>query len=301
MYLQNDIKINEYSVLPDKISEKDLNKKNTLLSFSIYQDEIEYAIIDVDTHSVYATANYSSTQKKFSSNEVLFLINDFIHRYHLHQYTYKHVHVLYSSPHFTFCPSEFYLPDKKDDLLRYVHPLQPNEGVHVDSFENIKIIYSIPQNLYSSLLQIFPAAKISHTATAMLNIFFSHPVLVNAKIWATIHPNYIEIIAKNNKQFLFYNTFDVQTSLDILYYLMFCTEQLQLQPKDTDIYLSGNLSNNHTIFQITSKYFHTVQIVHHHPKLHVLPIHSSLISHYHFITFNHHLCVLYQENTRAEK
>lgn len=301
MYLQSDIKIDEYSVIPEKISEKELNKKNLLLSLSLFQDEIEYAIIDTNTHSVYATGNYSSAQKKFAANETLFLINDFIHRYHLHQFTFKHIHILYSSPHFTFCPTEFYLPDKKNILLNYVHPTQPNELIYVDTFENIKIIYSIPQNIHNAFLQTFPSAKISHTATSMLNIFFYHPILIHSKIWANVHPNYIEIIAKNNKQFLFYNTFDIQTSLDILYYLLFCLEQMNLQPKDTDVYLSGNISAEHSIFQLIPKYFHSTQIVHHHPKLHILPLHPSIISNYHFITFNHHLCVLSQENTRAEK
>ncbi len=301
MQLQNDIKINEYSVIPQKISESQLKQKRLLLSLALFQDEIEYAIIDLGTHSIYTTGIYCSSQKKIAPHEILFLINDFIHHYHLHQYPFKHIHFICSFPHFTFCPAEFYVPENKYKLLNYVHPVQLNETILNNNFNNIKIIYSIPQDIYNSILKIFPSVKLFHSSTSMMNIFFHHPLLIHSKIWTHIHPNYIEIIAKNHKEFLFYNTFDIQTSLDILYYLLFCIEQLQLNPKETTVHISGNISPEHSIFKLLPRYIYSIQLVHHHPKIHILPIDSSLISHYHFITLNHYLCVLSQENTKAKE
>lgn len=301
MQLQGDIKINDYSVIPHKIGYNELKQKKLLLSLSVFQDELESAIIDMDTNSVYATSIYTSVQKKFSSKELSFLLNDFIHRYHLHQISFRNVHLIYSSPYFALCPVEFYLPEKKTILLNYAHPVYPNEHLLTNNFENIKVLYTVPHYIYNDLLQLFPSAKFFHSATAMMNVFFYHPLLVHSKIWIHVHPNYIEIIAKNKKQFLFYNAFDIQTSLDILYYILFCIEQLDVRAKDTDVFLSGNISLQHSIFQVLQKYVHSVQLVHHHPKLHILPIEASVISNHHFVTFNHYLCVSFQENIRAEK
>ena len=301
MQLQADIKISEYSVVPKRISEKELQQKNLLLSLSIFQDEIEAAIIDLTNYSVYAVYGYASYQRKFSPNEYVFIINDFVHRYHLYNITFKMIEIIYSSPHFTFCPTEFFLSEHKRELLQFTHPIDANEIVLTNDFNDIKIIYSIHKNIYQNLLQLFPSARLYHSATAMLHILFYHPVLIHSKLWIHIHPDYIEVIAKNQKQFLFYNTFDTQSSLDVLYYVLFCVEQLELTPKETDVYISGNVSMQHSIIQLLQKYVHTVQFVHHHPKLHILPTDAHLLTQYYFITLNHSLCVSSQENTKAEK
>ncbi|GIV26830.1 MAG: hypothetical protein KatS3mg027_0644 [Bacteroidia bacterium] len=300
MQLQSDIKIEEYNVVPQKISEKELKQKSLLLSLSIFQDELESAIIDLEAHSVYTSSIYASSQRKFSNNELTFLLNDFIHRYHLQSLSFKSIQIIHSSPHFTLCPAEFYLPEHKRDLLQFVHPLSSDEIILTNDFESIKILYAIPQSLHNNLLQIFPSARFFHSSTSMLYILFFHPLLQHSKLWIHLHPNYIEVIAKDQKQFLFYNTFDTKTSLDVLYYILFVIEQLKFSPKETVVYISGNISLKHSIIQLLQKYLHSVQILNHHPKLHILPLNSSLLTHHHFITLNHHLCASYQENTKAE-
>jgi len=301
MLLQSDIKISGYTAIPHKVSEKELQQKTLLLTLSIFQDEIECAIIDSASNSVISSSSYSSSQKKFSDNELLFLINDFIQRYHLQQLKYSTIQIIVSSPHSTLCPLEYYLPEQKEKLLKYVHPVSPNEIILTNDFENIKIIFSISQNLYHNLQQIFPSAKFYHSCTSMMHIFFYHPYLIHSKIWLHIHPNYIEVISKDNKQLLFYNSFEIKTTLDILYYTLFSVEQLGFTPAETDVFISGNLSTNHTIFQLLQKYLHSVQLVTHHPKLHILPADSLLLSHHHFITLNHYLCVSYQESVKEER
>lgn len=308
MQLQSDIQIKEYTVVPHKVSEKELQQKKLALSFAIFQDEIEAAMIDIDHHNVYTSCIYSSLQRKFAHNELLFLLNDFIHRYHLQQKYFKDIYILFSSPHYVLCPTEFYLPEKKNTLLNYAHPLSANDVILTNEFQNIKIIYAIPTSIQHNLLQMFSSAKVYHSATAMMHLFFYHPSLIHSKIWIHIHPNYIEVIAKNHdhthsaqKKLLCYNIYDTRTTIDILYYILFCMEQLSFDASQTDVYLSGNISLQHSIFQILHKYVHTVQIVHHHPKLHILPVDTSLISHHHFITLNHHLCVSSQEKTKEEK
>lgn len=298
MQILNDINIKEYS--QQKWTREELSQKNLLLSLSVFQDELEYAIIDLESNNVYSTALYSSASKKFTDNELMFLLNDFIHRYHLNQNLFKQIHIIFSSSHFTLCPTEFYVPEKKHLLLQFAHPVKPDEQILAGSFENIKVIYSTQQKLHNDLLQLFPSAKIFHSSIAMMDLFFYHPLLIHSSFWIHIHPNYIEVMAKQNRTLLFYNMFDIQTASDILYYVLFSLEQLKLLPKDTDVFISGNISLQHTIFQLLQKYVHSVQVLHHHPKLHILPVNSDLISHHHFITMNHYLCVSYQENTKAE-
>lgn len=301
MLLQGDIHINEFSAIPVKITERELKEKKLILSLSVFQDELECALIDVFNNTVYLSGSYVSAQRKFSDNELLFLLNDFISRYQLSSYITKNILVIYSAPRFTLCPAEFYIPEKKTVLLNFTHPPVNNEVVLTSSYDGIKAIYGMPQSIQRNLLQVFPSAHLMHSSVAMMNIFYHHPLLLHSKIWIHIHSNYIEVIAKHQNKFLFYNTFDIQTTVDILYYILFSIQQVHLKAKETDVFLSGNISLQHTIFQLLRKYVHSVQLLHHHPKLHILPVNSLLMSHYHFITLNYYLCGLYQENIKEEK
>ncbi len=301
MYLNTDITISEYSAFGKKYILKDIEKKNTLLlTLSIFQDEIEASIADLQNNNIYWSVSYLS-QKKFSNEAAEYFVADFIHRFNLQKITFKEVLVIYGSHCYTFCPAAFYISEKKEELLKLNHIVRSEDLILTDSYDNIKIIHSIPTQIHQNLLQVFPQAKLYHSSTAMLNIIFSHPSLFSADIWVHIHSGYIEVITKKGTDFLFYTTFDTQTPLDVLYYILFSIEQIKCEPSQTDIFISGNISLDHSIFQLLKKYIRSLQVLSHNHKLHILPTDNKIISHHHFITINFYLCALYQENIKAEK
>ncbi len=100
--------------------------------------------------------------------------------------------------------------------------------------------------------------------TTRLTLFLKH-VLDTAKFSANTnvhvdvqHDSFTCIISKNGKLELC-NTFSFKTSEDFIYYILFCFEQLALNPDETHITLSGYISEEDANFQQLYTYIRNIK------------------------------------------
>ena len=56
-----------------------------------------------------------------------------------------------------------------------------------------------------------------------------------------ININNIEIIVIENEKLIFQNSFKVFNSIDILYFTLFCFDQLNLDPNKNEVFLFGEM------------------------------------------------------------
>ena len=58
-----------------------------------------------------------------------------------------------------------------------------------------------------------------------------------------------------------YNSFDFSTKEDFIYYLLFTTEQLNLNPENFKVQLLGLISEDSEFFEIAYKYIRNVSLL----------------------------------------
>ena len=68
----------------------------------------------------------------------------------------------------------------------------------------------------------------------------------------------IDIILISKNHLIFINTFDYSTKEDLLYYVLFCYEQLNLNPENSPIVLAGDF--NESTYEMIFKYIRHVSI-----------------------------------------
>mgnify|MGYP000967435394 CR=1 FL=1 len=73
--------------------------------------------------------------------------------------------------------------------------------------------------------------------------------------------NKFEIIVVQNQKLLLFNSFDFVTKEDFIYYLLFTTEQLNLNPENFKVQLLGVISEDSELFEIAYKYVRNVSIL----------------------------------------
>ena len=62
------------------------------------------------------------------------------------------------------------------------------------------------------------------------------------------------------KETVFYNTFEFVSREDIIYYILFTVDQLNLNPEETPIVISGKISKEDEYYKIIYKYIRNVSI-----------------------------------------
>jgi hypothetical protein len=98
----------------------------------------------------------------------------------------------------------------------------------------------------------------------------------------------IDIIVTENKKLILLNTFTWQTNEDILYYVMFVSEQLELNPEKFPMIVSGDIDDSSSIYQLLYRYVRNVTFPDKHLTLEMLD--DDFPFHHFALLYNLALC-----------
>ena len=80
------------------------------------------------------------------------------------------------------------------------------------------------------------------------------------KMFVHMASGHFEIIVVQNQNLLLFNSFDYKTPEDLIYYLLFTAEQLNLNPETLKLEFLGDIAENDSLFNITYKYIRNVSL-----------------------------------------
>ena len=237
-----------------------INKKDPFsiinLTINIGYNEIGFILYDnidnvlLDSHEITYTelANIDHIiSKYFSENEQNGLLN---------LITVNH----YNNLH-TVVPKALF--DKKNikDYLKFNNSLLENDEYLYDIIkdpESVNVFIPIKFNI-SKLKQYAKVVSQKHYTTDLINEI--HKIEKNntkSNLYLHINNSKIDIILISKNQLIFINTFDYSTKEDIVYYVLFCYEQLNLNPENSPIVLAGDF--NESTYEMIFKYIRHVSI-----------------------------------------
>jgi hypothetical protein len=74
------------------------------------------------------------------------------------------------------------------------------------------------------------------------------------KVYANISTDHFEIVVVNKGELILYNTFEYTTKEDFMYYLLFTTEQVQLNPETFNLIFIGDIDSKDELYITAYKY-----------------------------------------------
>ena len=230
------------------IKEKDFNDnsfENYHLSVEISHQTISYCIIDSNKRM--CKLLFSSKYDK--NNLVEFIKSD---KYLTQDFQSISVSII-NFPN-TLVPLSLYNEKDKNDLFSLNHEL--DDIILVDIIKNdIKNLYAIPESLNNTLNNLFPNAKIRSQSSILINNFLNYQ---NNKqyLYLYVKDNFVNIILTKNNTLTFQNKFSYQTKEDLLFYTLFCIQELNLSNEEikTDVY--GDISKEE--FNILYEYIRNI-------------------------------------------
>jgi hypothetical protein len=80
-------------------------------------------------------------------------------------------------------------------------------------------------------------------------------------MYVHIHESHFEIIVVQNQKLILFNSFDYSTPEDLLYYILFTAEQLQLNPEKFSLELLGKVSEWDSLYSIIYTYVRHVRLL----------------------------------------
>lgn len=226
--------------------------------------------------------NVSNSQNLLLIDRLQFIVNN----YQLIK-NYDKVYISILNSKFTLIPTAF--ATNTADFLQFSAGLTNIKNTFEHTLSNLKFCYTFEQDIKQFLEKSFPTAFIRHAGAVTLNLFTNQPFLAVADLLLNVNYNTIEIVMKQKNNLQFYNVFNYQTTEDIIYYLLFSIEQLNLNPLTVKLSIIGQTELNDTLFSSLKKYIKYISFGSSNLIAHLK---SETLPHFYFTVLNQHLCEL---------
>ncbi len=183
---------------------------------------------------------------------------------------YGHVRMFIANLGYTLIPGPLFNPDQTDDYAKFNLSDQGNVLTRADRLNGLGActVFTVPQWLNDKLTDLYPGAVLHHTISCFLETVLNHYkfLIRNHTAFVNLQPGYFDLVILHEQKVTFCNSFYYKTPDDVLYYMMFILEQMQLSPEGIEIRLAGELGRHAQVPEKLAAYL---------PHLNFLPRNES--------------------------
>ena len=241
------------------------NSKNTSkyhLSIEIGLGIFSYAIIDINNKECKTIASYKIDSIDINKN--IEYISNIYNNKNILKNSFKSTSIGFAYLPNTLIPSAYFSKKEENNMmLEFNHDLQ-NTTIMEDKIDIVEAynIYAIPTPILDMLNTFFPEVQIKSNSSILIEYLAKcHTSQNDKKLFLSIGQNYIEIIIFKGKDLLLQNIFKYHNKEDVLYYVLFCMQELGLSTEEDPIILLDNIHKNDDVFSILYEYIRNISFI----------------------------------------
>ena len=260
------------------------NSENYHLSVEIQKKQLSFCLLDTSKLEYI----FLKSVKTNNLDEILQLINN----EEILKYNFFSSSVSYKNFPSTIIPNQLYDETKKEVYANFV--IGETEKIKTDIIHHADstILYSVEENITNTLTQIQTEIKEKNSSTiAIISIINQYSELKERSCFLIKENNKIEIIVIQDNQLIFQNYFEVNSPTDVLYFTLFCFEQLKMDPNKNELYLIGYIEKGDETYSLLYDYIRNINFAELIGKLSFAKELQQIIKHQYFTLFSQLLCV----------
>lgn len=251
---------------------------------------------------------FNTTGNKFLSLEVVEfdnLINidriDTLVRQVLHEHIVLNpdvhsVYILYENNVSSLIPVPLFDENELSDFSGFSfadklnHRLMFEKIVTLESYH----LFQVPKTLQAIANELFPRNKsFSHSRIFIESLMNIHKNAdSHRRVFVNVRKSNVDIAVLDGNKLQYYNIFQYKSKEDLIYFILFVMDQLNLNPEKTELKLSGTIDKNSKVFEMVHKYVRNLSFQDRSSTLSYSYIFGAVPSHYYFNLFNLPLCGL---------
>ena len=161
------------------------------------------------------------------------------------QAAFEKIEVIYQNELFTLVPKDIFKEENIIDYLDYSIKTLATDFITHDVITNTDIVnVFIPYiNINNYLIEKLGTFNYTHSSSILIEKVLKEDNN-DTKVFTLISDGLFEVIITKDKKLLLFNTFRYSTNEDILYYLLFCMEQLSLSPDEIELILLSSINED---------------------------------------------------------
>jgi len=161
-------------------------------------------------------------------------------------------------------PKPFFNKENLSDYLEYNLKVLENDYITFDEFTTAEMVnvYIPFVHINNFLFDKFGSFEYKHSSSILTELLLA-TFKNDAKTHFFVHVEneQFQIIVLKNKKLEFFNSFNFKTKEDFIYYILFTSEQLQLNPEEFVLTFLGGIEKESELYDIVFKYVRNIEFL----------------------------------------
>ena len=175
--------------------------------------------------------------------------------------TFNEVAIIYATSLYSLVPSTLFDSSKASEYLKFNSKILANDFIAFDTLENhnITTVYIPFININNYLFDRFGDFSYYHASTLLIEqLLNKEKPYALPKVYINVTNNIFDFIAVKNGKLIICNSYEFTTPEDFIYYILFCLEQLKMNPDTVDLYISGSIEKEEDTYKILYHYIRNI-------------------------------------------
>lgn len=195
----------------------------------------------------------------------------------------------------TLIPGPVYEPASNEHYLSLMYGSQSGSQILSDHVEVMDAhqVFSVPLTIAGAIDRHLDRRRLFSFGTVLIqSIWTNYHRTGSLRVFLNIRHAFLDIVIFNGKQISFYNTFRQHCPEDILYFLIFVMEQLNLNPEQVTVVLLGETGEDDHLAELFHTYLRHVEYGKRSSFFKFSPVLNELQPHARYALFNFLSCGL---------
>ena len=161
----------------------------------------------------------------------------------------------------TLVPNEYFDETELKSYLDFNIKTLNSDFITFDNLEqtDAKNIYIPYVNLNNFLFQHFGSFEYKHHSTILIDKLLSQSKNKELSFYVCVAKHQLDITIITNGKLVFYNSFEFNTKEDFIYYILFTSEQLKLNPDTFTLTFIGEIEKESELYKIAYQYIRNIE------------------------------------------
>lgn len=208
------------------------------------------------------------SEKKFSDpltpEELLLEIEALISKTEALNLEFQEVIVVYSTKMYATVPKLLFEESKASEYLKFNSKILSTDYIAHDIIDSqdLVVVYVPFVNINNFFFDKYGSFQYYHGVTSLLKSVFKlekHSIV--PKMYLHIQDGMVDCIVIKDGHLQLCNTYSYKTPEDLIYYILFCLEQLKLNPETIPLFLSGDIEKGDSNYKILYTYIRTIEYI----------------------------------------
>ncbi len=177
--------------------------------------------------------------------------------------SYQSVHIIYECNKSTLVPAPLFAENEKMTFSEFNFELSKDAHLHQQKLTNLDafMLYEVPESILESVNSLFPSHRLMpHTAVLIENLLIMNKNLPSQKkFFVNLRHSSMDVLIIDKRKLIYSNSFEYKSKEDFIYFVVFVLEQIQINPEEIELVLSGKIDKNSELFEILYKYVRNIR------------------------------------------